>query len=146
MVSRKRNKGKERKAKKEKEGKERINHLWKGWARGCKDDTNPMGLNRSIRCDHGCDLAILDNPSYPVCGFLDLLFISEKWSEPLIAYEKVWDNSCLRNSAIHILTRIGTNLLLGQNMNADANRTPSKLKKAEERKRRHLHCIGGLIY
>lgn len=133
MVSRKRSKGKERKAKKEEKRREEgvvrggnnNNYLsmaqirWRRWARGCKDD-DPMGMKRSIHCNHGCDLAILDNPSHPVCGFLNDYFVSANWLKTVMDYEKVWDNSCHRNSAIDILTRIGTNLLLGHNMNTDA--------------------------
>ena len=51
MPSRKRNKGKERKAKKageEEKKRENVHKLWQGWARGYKSDCE-MSLTKSIQ-------------------------------------------------------------------------------------------------
>ena len=80
MTSRKRNKGKERKAKKfeaEQVAKRvKARTTWQYWARG------EMGLNvggnciiQSIECNHGCNVTIPDENNHPVCGFMDLYFM-----------------------------------------------------------------------
>ena len=61
--SRKRNKGKERKAKKEETEKVMIRNLWCTW-------TN--------RCDHGCTVDIPDD--HPVSNFMDLLFTKIRYN------------------------------------------------------------------
>ena len=68
MTSRKRNKGKERKAKNAKKEEERarsIAHgLWHSWT------VKPRIIND---CDHGCDVTTSDD--HPVSQFMDKLFI-----------------------------------------------------------------------
>ena len=56
MPSRKRNKGKERKAKKEAiaaKNDDRLDNTWRGWALG--EDVLSSD-EKIIHCDHGCDL------------------------------------------------------------------------------------------
>ena len=77
MTSRKRNKGKERKAKKaeleaEKEAEriEIVRNRWKNWARG-------VDINGRVKtqCNHGVDLVIPDGDNHPVTNFIDALFM-----------------------------------------------------------------------
>ena len=106
--SRKRNKGKDRKAKKEakKEDDERlrVRDLWQRWT-----------FNT---CDHGCTLKVPDY--HPVLRFMDLLF-SNIWDNmdlfsnmrgTLQKCTEVWSNDVHRKLALDILTNIGTNKIL----------------------------------
>jgi len=98
MPSRKRNKGKDRKAKKVAE----VNSMWVTWARGESDE-------EGIKFNHGGVLTIPDNNNHPVVKFLDTL--SMTWIErsvgvPIcnvdnmrITYQKhrqVWNNENYR--------------------------------------------------
>ena len=71
MTSRKRNKGRDRKAKKAALEVERIDfrrgivrNRWKSWSRG---DIN----GQLIQCNHGVDLVIPDDVNHPVTSFMD---------------------------------------------------------------------------
>ena len=137
MTSRKRNKGKERKAKKfeaEQVAKRvKARTTWQYWARG------EMGLNvggnciiQSIECNHGCNVTIPDENNHPVCGFMDLYFMhclgnsNKNMSnvnfliELFNSYPQVWKHDNYREMAIDILVRIGANKLLVRDPNLDA--------------------------
>ena len=69
MVSRKRNKGKERKVKKEENKKAERHIRWERFAHG-EDENN----RKVIHCDHGCTIEIPDSLDHPVVCFMDELF------------------------------------------------------------------------
>ena len=79
MPSRKRNKGKERKAKKAELEVKRIENEkmvvregWQGWARG----QDMLEDGRVItQCNHGCDLVIPNSNNHPVTSFMDAFFM-----------------------------------------------------------------------
>ena len=82
MTSRKRNKGKERKAKKaEIEAvnlRRTVRNTWKCWARGDVQHVGEGGRRMRgniIQCNHGCNLIIPDDNHHPVCGFMDAFFM-----------------------------------------------------------------------
>ena len=129
MTSRKRNKGKERRAKKaeleaekaklEAKKEERLRGVvrskWKIWARG---DITEL----SIECNHGVDLVIPDEDDHPVTNFIDAFFLYEAknknvpvenyLSDTFTRYQEVWDSERYREMAVDIFVAIGTNLLL----------------------------------
>ena len=96
--SRKRNKGKERKAKKEEIEKARIRYLWQRWT-----------VNEE--CDHGCTVEILNN--HPVSSFLDTLFANAKRKmhaapnliDTFPIHPEVWENENNRKTVLDILVR-----------------------------------------
>ena len=107
--SRKRNKGKERKAKKaDKVEIERAsaNEFWQGWR---KDN---------VGCMHGSDASIADN--HPVSKFIDEFFIqwrrqkklADILQDMLLTHSQVWKDDNDRELVTHALTTIGTNMLL----------------------------------
>ena len=109
--SRKRNKGKERKAKQliKKEEIERTDahRIWKS-------------LCSYKRCDHGCNVMISND--HPVSSFMDQFYINlhhkrmtaaKNIREIFNTHRQVWTNESYRKLAIDILLRIGTNYLLG---------------------------------
>ena len=128
MTSRKRNKGKERKAKKleaeQVAKKENARTTWQYWARG-EMDLN-VGGNCIIQCNHGCNVTIPDDDNHPVCGFMDVYFtyfmdISSKYMtsldllrETFNSQPQVWKHDNFREMAINILVGIGTNQLLAK--------------------------------
>ena len=78
MVSRKRNKGKERKAKKaEKETEIERAEMRQGWQRSVTGEYNNMS---EVTCNHGFDVLsiILDNKNHPVLYFMDTFFINSE--------------------------------------------------------------------
>ena len=111
--SRKRNKGKERKAKQlaKKEEFERTDahRIWR--RRLC---------NTSIGCNHGCDVAISDD--HPVSSFMDQFIINAHYKDMVVSeiltvfdtHPQVWNNESYRKLVIDILIRIGTNILLNE--------------------------------
>ena len=112
--SRKRNKGKDRKAKQlaKKEGKDRADAhmMWKRF----------YGIKK---CDHGC--AIISD-DHPVSSFMDDFFVnvfhngnvsfdqvvSDSLKKLYQTHTLIWSNEDYRRLAISILLQIGTNLLL----------------------------------
>ena len=126
MPSRKRNKGRDRKAKKaeQKAALEvaRIESLravirskWKRWARGV--DIN----GQSIECNHGVDLVIPDEDSHPVASFADAFFqswatnsvhVGQYLRDTFTDFREVWDNESYREMAANIFIAVGTNYLL----------------------------------
>ena len=114
MPSRKRNKGKERKAKKEAiaaKNDDRLDNTWRGWALG--EDVLSSDEKKRIHCEHGCDVTAPTDRDHPVCCFMNS-FMGNKsdWAEILYLLPQIWDDDNYRNMAIHILTRIGINNLL----------------------------------
>ena len=108
--SRKRNKGKDRKARqkanKEESNRAAAREMWQDFC--C-----------SIECNHGCDMKVSDD--HPVSAFVEqfIMNLSQKGmqvSQTLFdLFEKhpqVWNNEDYRRLAINILVRIGTNALL----------------------------------
>lgn len=114
MPSRKRNKGKERKAKKEAiaaKNDDRLDNTWRGWALG--EDVLSSDEKKRIHCEHGCDVTAPTDRDHPVCCFMNS-FMGNKsdWAEILYLLPQIWDDDNYRNMAVHILTRIGINNLL----------------------------------
>ena len=122
-ASRKRNKGKERKAKKAETEKIRLQKVWRNWALG----SNILSGNMSIECDHGCNtgniIALLsdDHPvSTFICEFAGDWFPA--YNNNMLTYirglfdshRQVWCNESYRRMAIQILTSIGINWILQQ--------------------------------
>ena len=116
--SRKRTKGKERKAKKEaKLEVEKMNAqkvlqtVWRVWAQGS------IGLCGKL-CNHGFDSMVINHVERPVSSFIEACW-SEDFELPVVmrsylAHREVWDNDSYRTMTIDILTMIGTNLLLNE--------------------------------
>ena len=127
MPSRKRNKGKERKAKKaelvvERTERERVvaRSMWHGFARG--EDNN---RRKVIHCNHGLDL--IPDGNHPVTGFMNSLYVNgtvndmgifDNLKELFQAHREVWDNENYRQMAVNIFIAIGTNFMLS---NEDPN-------------------------
>ena len=125
MPSRKKNKGKERKAKKaeleaekaklEAERIERemgtIRKKCYGWARGD---------GQLIQCNHGCDVMTPDEDDHPVTNFIDGLlmydaknsnnmhvgFVGFYLRDTFTTYQEVWDNERYREMAVNIFTAV----------------------------------------
>ena len=109
MVSRKKNKGRERKAKKEENKKAERHSRWERFARG-EDENN----RKVIHCDHGCTVEIPDSLDHPVICFMDEFFAkSGDWLKCLNSHAKLWSNDNYRNLTTYILLNIGANLLVG---------------------------------
>ena len=109
--SRKRNKGKERKAKqqakKEENDRADANRFWRSYR------VTITG------CNHGCDIIPADD--HPVISFMDQFFINtnhksmnvkENMREIFKSHPQIWNNEGYRKLVLAILVRIGTNMLL----------------------------------
>jgi len=111
-ASRKRNKGKDRKArqqaKKEENERSIANTLWRGLC------------NAGIGCEHGCGAMISND--HPVSTFMDqfimnldkgnenfALLVSETLKDSFKSHIQIWNDESYRRLAIIILIRIGTN-------------------------------------
>ena len=102
--SRKRNKGKDRKAKREESKRVLIYNTWHDWARG------DMGEAVVIRCNHGLETTIPDL-SHPVSSFINDYFNSVEILDTLEVHTEVLSDSH-RKLAIDMLTLIGANMML----------------------------------
>ena len=117
MTSRKRNKGRDRKAKKaaleaEKVESERseVRSVWHAWARGLDGSGGVI-----TPCNHG-SLTIPDK-NYPVSCFIDTFFLNalnnmhtlHSIVDTFQRHTEVWKNESYRKMAIRILVHIGTN-------------------------------------
>jgi len=110
--SRKRNKGKERKAKQQAKKEEND-----------RADARIFWRSHSVTitgCNHGCDMIPADD--HPVISFMDQFYINLRHKRMTIqqtlrnifeTHRQIWKNECYRKLAICILTRIGTNMLSG---------------------------------
>ena len=111
MPSRKRNKGRERKAKRA--AAKVASSQWRKWAR------RPQGVEGDEHCNHGC--ATLPAPEHTVSrfmnafdqvkgdGFVDYLEVMELLFEMC---PEVWNEEEYRTTAINILLTMGTNMIL----------------------------------
>ena len=132
MTSRKRNKGKERKAKKAELEAERIEQergmtrkIWLGWAHG-------LDINGRVKtqCNHGVDLVIPDEDNHPVVSFMNsfsilwddkvrmdgpIKLMYENLQDSFQTHREVWDNNIYRELVINMFTTIGTNMILADN-------------------------------
>ena len=143
MTSRKRNKGRDRKAKKaaleaeqaalevERMERERgiVRNRWKSWARG-------VDLNvQSVECNHGIDLMIPDDNNHPVTIFIDdfcmhiannaNMHMGQYLRDTFTTHQEVWNNESYREMAMNILIRMGTNFMLNND-----NEGPRDVAKA----------------
>ena len=120
MPSRKRNKGKERKAKKEETEREEVRKLWQEWARGKAPSSRTV-----ISCDHGRasihPLLMIQpsNNNHPVSRFIDQFFLEivqeknqHRIKDLLQAHSQICNNDADRKLATDILIVIGVNNLL----------------------------------
>ena len=127
MPSRKRNKGKERKAKKaeleaEKIEKERaaVRSVWVNYARG------EVKVRQITQCNHGIDLVIPDEDNHPVTNFIDgmvlydannsNLHMRQYLRDTFVTHQEVWDNERYREMAVNILISIGANSMLSSDL------------------------------
>jgi len=109
-TSRKRNKGKERKAKKAAAEEAEIQRfkvdiLWRSWARG--EDNGTIVVTQ---CNHGFDE--IPDESHPVSRFISDYFIERDNSILVKTHAKVWNNKSYRKMATDVFTRMGANLLI----------------------------------
>ena len=127
MTSRKRNKAKERKAKKaEKEVESHTRAArkhWICWAFGVNDDgmAGPGGTSiHAEGCNHGIVMPDMD---HPVCAFMDSFHVNAIVKNTEMApnledtyrnHPQVWNNDNNREIATSIFVRIGTNMLLNK--------------------------------
>lgn len=111
--SRKRNKGKERKAKKVENERLRIHNTWFPIARG----------NSLIRCDHGfAEVSLLSDFDHPVSSFLNEYYMQLRRDfdigllrKMFDTHPQIWNDTNNREMLLNVLIRIGTNLLLVDN-------------------------------
>jgi hypothetical protein len=109
--SRKRNKGKDRKAKqlakKEENERAEANELWRN-----------LSSMRTAGCDHGHAMVLDD---HPVSTFMDQFILnlenkgmttSESLREIFTMHRQIWTNESYRKLVLDILIRIGTNMML----------------------------------
>ena len=110
--SRKRNKGKERKAKQQakKEENERaiIHGIWTGY---CSSTTG---------CNHGHEI-VIPSDDHPVSSFMDQFFVnfhtistSQNLVKLFETHRHIWNNESYRKLVVGILIKIGTNMMLGK--------------------------------
>jgi len=107
--SRKRNKGKDRKAKqlakKEENERVRAHEFW--WS---------VCSSSNMKCSHGLQKVILDD--HPVSSFMDQFFVNcdmqviENLKDTLEKHPQIWNDENSRNMAINTFVRVGTNFLL----------------------------------
>ena len=133
MTSRKRNKGKERKAKKAeleaeleaKKKRENAHDFWMGWSR-----TGGLLGGRTSACDHGLGIVISGDNNHPVItSFLDTFFVNSAANMTIPdnlrcvfnfnSHSQMWKNESSRNNVINIFIAIGTNLLLWNDTNKE---------------------------
>ena len=127
MVSRKRNKGKQRKAKKaEKEveiERAEMRQTWQSLVTGEFAENNNIHMSK-ITCNHGFDVTvILNKERHPVSCFMDTLFTNSMRKDITMGslanlrdtfqlHPAVWNNASHRQMARNLLVCIGTNSLL----------------------------------
>ena len=127
MPSRKRNKGKERKAKKAaviENVIEKLRSEWMGWARG----ENMLDSGRVItQCNHVSDLMIPEDPNpnqyHRVSCFMDVFYMNMRNRMGLEnnlrctfqTQQQVWNNGDYRKLARDLMLVMGTNTVLSRN-------------------------------
>jgi len=142
MPSRKRNKGKERKAKKAELEAEVIvrkramaRKAWQGWARVERDVIRSAQF--ITQCNHGCALMIPDDANHPVTSFVDVLFMNcffgqgkhtvDNLDDSFGTQLAVWNDDRHRKITIDLMIVIATNMILGK---ADVLRVPRDIAYA----------------
>ena len=108
--SRKKNKGRDRKAKKAESERVAIYNRWQGLARG--EVTLARELVQNIHCSHGLDLDMLPDISHPVSSFMHTYFICDDIRDTAQQNIEVWNNYNYRKMTANILINIGANLAL----------------------------------
>ena len=108
--SRKRNKGKERKAKQLAKKEESVSTAHEFWRGFCSTGT-------TSECNHGC--GVIKSDDHPVSSFMDQFFINVKKQgveqnlrEIFKSHGHIWNNKSYRKLAIDILVCMGTNMVL----------------------------------
>ena len=117
MPSRKRNKGRERKLKKE--AKIVASSKWRMWA------GRPLGVESDKLCNHGC--TTLPPQEHAVSSFMNAFeSLSDENGDVYTVMEKaskccpgVWKDDEQRQTTISILLRMGTNLILSEAVDND---------------------------
>ena len=112
--SRKRNKGRDRKAKKEESKRVAMYNIWQKWARG------NMGSAGVIQCKHDLVTTVPDL-SHPVSSFINEYFLCDDTSNSLQHHEALQNlaeglDDRNRKLAMDLLTLVGANLLLSNNI------------------------------
>jgi len=119
--SRKRNKGRDRKAKQQAKKKENYAKLWRSWV-------------KDAECNHGCDMIISDD-DHPVSSFMDQFYfhlsqkemkafdvvVSETLRELFVTHRHIWNNESYRKLVIDVLVCIGTNEMLHEARGKEIN-------------------------
>ena len=102
--SRKRNKGRDRKAKKEEAERMELQKVWRGWAQG------DMSGAVFIQCNHGFGEVALPDETHPVSSFITT-FCMMSVKDALLRHPEVMTDDSLRQMVIDIFIRIGANML-----------------------------------
>ena len=105
--SRKKNKGRDRKAKKAEAERVANYNTWQGWASG----RNMGATGEHVQCSHGLEATVPDI-SHPVSSFISDYLLRDNVRDTLQANEEVWNNDNHRKLARDILVRIGATHLL----------------------------------
>ena len=106
--SRKKNKGKERKAKKIKEERDIAHIMWWGMATG---DSKFAGQTTHITCDHGCS-KLPNALDHPVCRFMNDFMQNQKITSLFKTHTQIWNDDSNKKMVMNIMTRMGTNSIL----------------------------------
>lgn len=105
--SRKKNKGRDRKAKKAESERVANYNTWQGWATG----RNMGATGENVQCSHGLEATIPDI-SHPVSSFISDYLLRDNVRDTLQANEEVWNNDNHRILARDVLIRIAATHLL----------------------------------
>ena len=122
-TSRKKNKGRDRKAKKEADRvkAERVNarKKWCRWAKG--EDKASTG---TIACKHGCTVLL---PA--IIHLMDTIFsgCAKRMTDVIDLHPEVWNDDTYKMNATNILARVGTNMLLSEDANVTGIITLARL-------------------
>ena len=119
MPSRKRTKGKERKAKKAELEAENdkilVRRIWKGWARGENEKNEKI-----VHCSHGLNLNVtIPDDGHPVSKFIDSLFFAKKLKNVFEMHPQLFNNETYREMAATLLVSIAVTTLLHHPPNDD---------------------------
>jgi len=106
-ASRKKNKGKDRKAKKAEAERVANYNTWRGWASG----RIMRATIEHVKCSHGL-VTIIPDLSHPVSSFITEYFLRNNIRDTLQTNESVWNNVDYWKLARDILIRITTTHLL----------------------------------
>jgi len=105
--SRKRNKGKDRKAKqaaeKEESNRKGMYNTWRSWV---------IGKSTGSRCNHGFGSELVPEISHPVASFVTTFFMGTELRHVIQKHEEVLNDDYQRKRLLHIFISIGTNWML----------------------------------